>query len=52
MSALPDGRSRAITEPAEDIAAHVREISATEPFIVPTSIFDEVAGVCTRLGII
>jgi NAD(P)-dependent dehydrogenase (short-subunit alcohol dehydrogenase family) len=36
---------------AEDIAAHLREASATEPFIVPTSIFDEIADICTRRGI-
>lgn len=36
---------------AEDIAAHVMEVAATEPFIVPTSIFDEVADTCNRLGI-
>jgi hypothetical protein len=37
---------------ADVIAATLDEISATEPFTVPTSIFDEVAGVCTRLGIV
>lgn len=36
---------------ADDIAAHLSEISATEPFIVPKSIFDEVAETCERLGI-
>lgn len=36
---------------AEDIAAHLAEVSATEPFIVPTSIFDEVADTCQHLGI-
>jgi NAD(P)-dependent dehydrogenase (short-subunit alcohol dehydrogenase family) len=36
---------------ADDIAAHLAEISATEPFSVPASIFDEVAGICVRLGI-
>jgi NAD(P)-dependent dehydrogenase (short-subunit alcohol dehydrogenase family) len=35
----------------EDVAAHVAEVSALEPFTVPTSIFDEVAEICTRLGI-
>ena len=40
------------TEPsAEDIAAHWDAVSATEPYTVPTSIFDEVADVCRRLGI-
>lgn len=36
---------------AEDIAAHLAEVSATEPFTVPASIVDEVLGVCGRLGI-
>jgi NAD(P)-dependent dehydrogenase (short-subunit alcohol dehydrogenase family) len=36
---------------ADDVAAHSGEISATEPFTVPSSIFDEVAAICTRLGI-
>ena len=36
---------------ADDIAAHLSDVSATEPFIVPTSIFDEVANTCERLGI-
>ena len=36
---------------AEDIAAHLTCVSATEPFSVPTSIVDEVLGVCQRLGI-
>ncbi|TAL05873.1 MAG: short-chain dehydrogenase, partial [Chloroflexota bacterium] len=36
---------------ADDIAAHLAEVSATEPFSVPASIFDEVAGIWTRLGI-
>jgi len=36
---------------ADDIAGHLAELSATEPFIVPTSIFDEVADTCERLGI-
>jgi NAD(P)-dependent dehydrogenase (short-subunit alcohol dehydrogenase family) len=40
------------TEPtAEEIAAHLEEVSATEPFTVPTSIVDEVLGVCARLGV-
>jgi hypothetical protein len=37
---------------ADDIAAHVAEISATDPYMVPLSIFDEVADICSRLGII
>jgi NAD(P)-dependent dehydrogenase (short-subunit alcohol dehydrogenase family) len=36
---------------ADDVAAHLAEVSATEPFSVPASIFDEVADLCTRLGI-
>ena len=36
---------------ADDIATHLAEISATEPFTVPMSIFEEVFGVCERLGI-
>ena len=36
---------------ADDVAAHLTDVSATEPFIVPMSIFDEVLGVCDRLGI-
>ncbi|ORV16708.1 SDR family NAD(P)-dependent oxidoreductase [Mycobacterium celatum] len=36
---------------ADDIAAHLPEVTATEPFTVPASIFDEVFGVCDRLGI-
>lgn len=36
---------------AEDIAAHLAEVSATEPFSVPASIFEEVTEICTRLGI-
>jgi len=39
------------TPSAEDIETHLAAVSATEPFIVPTSIFDEVAEVCGRLGI-
>jgi NAD(P)-dependent dehydrogenase (short-subunit alcohol dehydrogenase family) len=40
------------TDPAaEDILAHLDEISATEKFIVPDSIVDEVLDVCDRLGI-
>jgi NAD(P)-dependent dehydrogenase (short-subunit alcohol dehydrogenase family) len=36
---------------ADDIAAHIDEISATTSFTVPMSIFDEVFGVCERLSI-
>lgn len=36
---------------ADDVVAHLSEISATEPFTVPGSIFDEVFGICQRLGV-
>ena len=36
---------------ADDLGTHMEEASATEPFIVPDSIFDEVADTCRRLGI-
>jgi hypothetical protein len=36
---------------ADEVAAHLAEVSATEPFSVPASIFDEVADICARLGI-
>jgi NAD(P)-dependent dehydrogenase (short-subunit alcohol dehydrogenase family) len=36
---------------ADDVAAHLTDVSATQPFTVPMSIFDEVVGVCDRLGI-
>jgi NAD(P)-dependent dehydrogenase (short-subunit alcohol dehydrogenase family) len=36
---------------ADDVAAHLAQVSATEPFSVPASIFDEVADICARLGI-
>ena len=40
------------TDPtAEHIAARIAEISATEPFTDPGSIFEEVFAVCDRLGI-
>jgi NAD(P)-dependent dehydrogenase (short-subunit alcohol dehydrogenase family) len=35
----------------DDVAAHFADISATEPYTVPDSIFDEVAEICQRLGI-
>jgi NAD(P)-dependent dehydrogenase (short-subunit alcohol dehydrogenase family) len=43
--------ARGTNPTADDVAAHLEEISATEPFIVPTSIFDEVFQVCDQLGI-
>ncbi|AGZ54088.1 hypothetical protein A4G30_07000 [Mycobacterium kansasii] len=36
---------------AEDIATHWPEVSATEPFTAPGSIFEEVFSVCARLGV-
>jgi hypothetical protein len=36
---------------ADEIVTHLGDVSAIEPFTVPTSIFDEVGDVCTRLGI-
>ena len=36
---------------AEDIADHWDEVSATDPYTCPTSIFDEVSEICQRLGI-
>jgi len=36
---------------AEDIAAHLSEVSATEPYTVPSSIVDEVLELCARRGI-
>jgi NAD(P)-dependent dehydrogenase (short-subunit alcohol dehydrogenase family) len=40
------------TQPtAEDIVAHLAEVSATQPFTVPMSIVDEVVGICERRGV-
>jgi NAD(P)-dependent dehydrogenase (short-subunit alcohol dehydrogenase family) len=36
---------------ADDVAAHLAEIAATEPFTVPGSIYEEVFAVTARLGI-
>ncbi len=36
---------------ADDVAAHLADVSATVPFTVPGSIFDEVAAIADRLGI-
>src|SRR6185312_7374147 len=36
---------------ADDVATHIAEISATEPFTVPESIYEEVFAVYERLGI-
>jgi NAD(P)-dependent dehydrogenase (short-subunit alcohol dehydrogenase family) len=50
---LTDGwLADAESEPtAEDLQSHIDEVSATEKFIVPDSIVDEVLEVCDRLGI-
>jgi NAD(P)-dependent dehydrogenase (short-subunit alcohol dehydrogenase family) len=44
--ANPDGQPT-----ADDVHAHLDEISATDPYIVPDTIVDEVLEVCHRLGI-
>jgi hypothetical protein len=36
---------------ADDIEAHLSEVSATEPFTVPGSIFEEVFAVAAQLGV-
>ncbi len=36
---------------ADDIAAHLDEVSATEPFTVPGAIYEEVFGMYDRLGL-
>ena len=36
---------------ADDIAAHLNEVSATQPFSVPMSIVDEILGICERVGV-
>ena len=37
---------------AEDVADHLAEITATEPFTVPNSVADEIVGLLTRLEIL
>jgi hypothetical protein len=36
---------------ADDVAAHVSEVTATEPFTVRGSILEEVFAICERLGV-
>jgi NAD(P)-dependent dehydrogenase (short-subunit alcohol dehydrogenase family) len=36
---------------ADDIAEHITTVAAAEPYMIPTSIFDEVFRVCDQLGI-
>lgn len=42
---------RDTTPTADDVAAHLDEISTTDPHVIPTSIFDEVTQVCAQLGL-
>jgi NAD(P)-dependent dehydrogenase (short-subunit alcohol dehydrogenase family) len=42
---------RGVAPTAEEVAVRMREISAPDPYTIPTSIFDEVAQVCRRLGL-
>ena len=42
---------RASNPTADDVAAHLAEVSATDSFTIPGSIFDEVFDLCSRLGI-
>jgi NAD(P)-dependent dehydrogenase (short-subunit alcohol dehydrogenase family) len=39
------------TPTADDIAAHLEEVAASDPYTIPGSIFDEIFGVCEQLGI-
>lgn len=49
---LAEGWIGSGTEPtAEDIEANLAAVAASEPFSVPSSIFDEVADTCRRLNI-
>ncbi|MGV0661148.1 short-chain dehydrogenase, partial [Mycolicibacterium pulveris] len=36
---------------AEDIAAHLAEVTGTQPFAIPGSIYEEVFEVTRRLGV-
>jgi hypothetical protein len=36
---------------AEDIAANLADVSATQPFTIPMSIEDEVIAICERVGV-
>jgi NAD(P)-dependent dehydrogenase (short-subunit alcohol dehydrogenase family) len=36
---------------ADDVAAHIDEVSATEPSIIPESILDEILDICERRGL-
>jgi hypothetical protein len=50
---LGDGweADRGTTPTAEDVAEHFDQLSQTEPFTVPMSIFDEISLTIERLGI-
>jgi NAD(P)-dependent dehydrogenase (short-subunit alcohol dehydrogenase family) len=49
---LADGWVSNGREPtADDIAERIEHVAATDPYTVPTSIYDEVFSVCERLGI-
>ena len=54
FAGLADGwlAERGSAPTADDVAAHLTEVSATESFSIPSSIFDEVIGICSRLGIV
>jgi hypothetical protein len=36
---------------ADDIVTHLSEVTATDPYTVPGSIFEEVLAICERLGV-
>lgn len=49
---LGEGWVAETSEPtAEDIAAHLAQIAASDPYTIPGSIVDEVVQLCERLGI-
>jgi NAD(P)-dependent dehydrogenase (short-subunit alcohol dehydrogenase family) len=55
---LPFGHSRMVNfgvgdrEPtADDIAAHIDDVSAVEPYIIPDSTLDEILDICERRGL-
>ena len=51
---LADGwvADRSSNPSAEDIAEHLDQVAAAEPYSIPASIFDEVFQTCTQLGIV
>jgi NAD(P)-dependent dehydrogenase (short-subunit alcohol dehydrogenase family) len=48
---LAEGWVGGATPSADDIAENLAAVAAAEPYVIPNSIFDEVAKVCTQLGI-